>query len=79
MTLITVCQVKYGIEEWSTGVFIPAKGFYEKDVTAKETLVPSTLTATSTNIDDAQEVMRDELAGWTGETDGEDENNIAAA
>lgn len=28
-------QVEYVIEEWSTGVFIPAKGFYEKDVAAK--------------------------------------------
>ncbi|KAJ7754279.1 hypothetical protein B0H14DRAFT_2476855 [Mycena olivaceomarginata] len=103
--------VEYVIEEWSTGVFIPAKGFYEKDVAAKyrthladaekwsacnptvvenirrkwyrrasETLVPSTLTTMSTNIDDAQEeAMRDELAGRTGDTDSEDENNIAAA
>jgi hypothetical protein len=46
----------------------------------RETLVPSTLTTTSTNIDDAQEeAMRDELAGRTGDTDSEDENNIAAA
>ncbi|KAJ7744813.1 hypothetical protein B0H14DRAFT_2637228 [Mycena olivaceomarginata] len=27
--------VEYGIEEWSTGVSIPAKGFYEKYVAAK--------------------------------------------
>ncbi|KAJ7315019.1 hypothetical protein DFH08DRAFT_820984 [Mycena albidolilacea] len=45
-----------------------------------ETFVSSTLTATSTSIDDAQkEAMRDELAGRTGETDSKDENNIAAA
>ncbi|KAJ7893407.1 hypothetical protein B0H14DRAFT_2559820 [Mycena olivaceomarginata] len=108
-TLITVRQVEYVIEEWSTGVFIPAKGFYEKDVAANtvltsptprsgvhvtprlsktsdangiaahrtETLVPSTLTTTSTNIDDAQEeAMRDELAGRTGDTDSEDENDL---